>query len=60
MQALGAALIDPVSVSRAGSRLDSHGTVLDPAVYQRVELAMDDLRDAMDFAYGHPLAGRGL
>jgi NAD(P)H-dependent FMN reductase len=60
LQALGAVLIDPVSVSRAGSRLDSHGNVMDPAVYQRVELAMDDLHDAMDFAYGHPLSMQGF
>lgn len=56
LQMLGAVLIDPVSVSRAGSRLASDGSVLDPSVYQRVELAMDDLKAAMDFAYGHPLA----
>jgi chromate reductase len=60
LQLLGAMLIDPVSVSRASSRLDAQGNVLDPSVYQRVELAMDDLRSAMDFAYGHPLAARGL
>lgn len=56
LQSLGAVLIDPVSISRASSRLDSAGNVLDPAVYQRVELAMDELREAIDFAYGHPLA----
>jgi chromate reductase len=55
LQLLGAVLIDPVSVSRASTRLDARGNVLDPSVYQRVELAMDDLREAMDFAYGHPL-----
>ena len=60
LQMLGAVLIDPVSVSRAASRLTSDGSVLDPTVYQRVELAMDDLRAAMDFAYGHPLAGWSL
>lgn len=57
LQSLGAVLLDPVTVSRASSRLDSAGNVLDPAVYQRVELAMDDVREAIDFAYGHPLAG---
>ena len=60
LQALGAVLIDPVSISRASTRLDSAGNVFDPAVYQRVELAMDDLRGAIDFAYGHPLPSRGL
>ena len=56
LQSLGAVLIDPVSISRASSRIDSAGNVLDPSVYQRMELAVDDLRDAIDFAYGHPLA----
>lgn len=60
LQLLGAVLVDPVSVSRASSRLDSQGNVLDPSVYQRVELAMDDVREAIDFAYGHPLAAAGL
>ena len=60
LQALGAVLIDPVSISRVTERLDSHGNVLDPTVYQRVEVAMDDLRAAMDFAYGHPLAAKGF
>ena len=60
LQQLGAVLIDPVSISRASSRLRSDGAILDPTVYQRVELAMDDIRTAMDFAYGHPLAARGL
>jgi chromate reductase len=60
LQALGAVLIDPVSISRASTRLDSAGNVYDPSVYQRVELAMDDLRSAIDFAYGHPLAAKGF
>ena len=60
LQSLGAVLIDPVSISRASSRLDSAGNVLDPTVHQRVELAMDDLRSAMDFAYGHPLVSERL
>jgi NAD(P)H-dependent FMN reductase len=60
LQLLGAVLVDPVSISRASSRLDSAGNVLDPSVYQRVELAMDDLRDAMDRAYGHPVGSKVL
>lgn len=60
LQLLGAVLVDPVSISRASSRLDAQGNVFDPSVYQRVELAMDDLRSAIDFAYGHPLAAAGF
>ena len=41
--------------------LQALGAVLiDPAVYQGVELAMDDLHDAMDFAYAHPLSMQGF
>jgi chromate reductase len=60
LQGLGAVLLDPVSISRASTRLDSSGAVLDPTVYQRVELAMDEVREAIDFAFGHPLADRGF
>jgi NAD(P)H-dependent FMN reductase len=55
LQSLGAVLVDPVSISRASSRMDAAGNVMDPSVYQRVELAMDDVRSAIDFAFGHPL-----
>jgi hypothetical protein len=44
---LGGVLLDPVSISRAASRIDSSGGVLDPVVYQRVEFAIDELRSAM-------------
>ncbi|MEX1079033.1 MAG: hypothetical protein WED09_08000 [Homoserinimonas sp.] len=43
-------LLDPVSMSRAESRLDPAGHALDPNVFQRVEFAMEDLRVAMDAA----------
>lgn len=48
IQNLGAVPLDPVSISRAESRIDPDGTVLDPAVYLRLELALDDLREAID------------
>ena len=48
IQQLGAVPLDPVSISRAESRLDADGNVLDPAVYLRLELALDDLREAVD------------
>ena len=48
IQHLGAVPLDPVTISRAESRLEIDGTVLDPSVYLRVELAMDDLRAALD------------
>jgi chromate reductase len=48
LQGLGAQLMDPISVSRAASRMDAAGNVLDPVVYQRIELAIDDLRAAID------------
>lgn len=47
VQLLGGVLIDPVSISRAVSRIGPRGAVLDPVVYQRVEFAVDDLRSAM-------------
>lgn len=47
LQLLGGVLLDPVSISRAASRIDSSGGVLDPVVYQRVEFAVDELRAAM-------------
>jgi chromate reductase len=47
LQLLGGVLLDPVSISRAASRIDSSGGVLDPVVYQRVEFAIDELRAAM-------------
>ncbi len=51
LQQLGGVLLDPVSISRAASRIDSSGGVLDPVVYQRVEFAVDELRSAMVSAY---------
>ncbi len=48
LQLLGAELVDPVSVSRAASRIAPGGVALDPVVYQRVEFAVDDLRAAME------------
>src|SRR5690554_794939 len=42
LQSLGAVLLDPVSISRAESRIDPVGYALDPTVHQRVEFAMDD------------------
>lgn len=47
VQLLGGVLLDPVSISRAASRIDSSGGVLDPVVYQRVEFAVDELRSAL-------------
>lgn len=47
VQQLGGELLDPVSISRAASRIDSSGGVLDPVVYQRLEFAVDELRAAL-------------
>jgi NAD(P)H-dependent FMN reductase len=58
LQLLGGVLIDPVSISRAASRIDSSGDVRDPTVYQRVEFAMDDLRAAMTAAPSRSDGGR--
>ena len=48
IQNLGAVPLDPISISRAETRIEADGTVLDPSVYLRLELALDDLRDAID------------
>lgn len=48
IQQLGAVPLDPVTISRAESRLDADGAVLDPAVYLRLELALDEVRAAVE------------
>ncbi|MEP6481082.1 MAG: NADPH-dependent FMN reductase [Rhodoglobus sp.] len=58
LQLLGAVLVDPVSISRATSRIGLGGQVLDPVVYERVEFAVDDLRSAMERRGSWSLGGR--
>lgn len=45
---LGAVLVDCVAVSRAGSRVDARGRYADPAVVERVRLAVAALEEALD------------
>ena len=50
LQLLGAELVDPVSFSRAGTRICEDGTVLDPSVTRRIRLALDELDTALRYA----------
>lgn len=54
--ALNATLIDPVSVSHAPSRIRPDGTVVDPRLDLRLEIAVEQLADAMSFAAGYAIA----
>ncbi|MEU2945267.1 NADPH-dependent FMN reductase [Nocardiopsis alba] len=47
---LGAVLVDCVVVSRAGSRVDAGGEYVDPAVVERVRLAVAELEDALAYS----------
>lgn len=49
---LGAMLVDCVVVSRAGSRVDERGEYDDPAVVERMRLAVAELEDALSYAEG--------
>lgn len=48
--ALDATLVDPVSVSRAATRIDPDGTVLDPGLDLRLDIAIEQLTAAMELA----------
>ncbi|MBR8744081.1 NADPH-dependent FMN reductase [Nocardiopsis sp. MG754419] len=47
---LGAVLVDCVVVSRAGSRVDAQGEYEDPAVVERMRLAVAELEAALSYA----------
>jgi hypothetical protein len=44
---MGSVLVDSVTVSGAPGRVDSRGEFRDPAVLERVRLAMDELATAL-------------
>lgn len=49
---LGAILLDPVTVSRASARIEPGGEVTDDTLRQRLQLAIDDFRRALDYSMG--------
>lgn len=49
---LGAVLVDCVVVSRAGARTDGAGRYTDPAVVDRMRLAVGELEEALRYAEG--------
>jgi NAD(P)H-dependent FMN reductase len=49
---LGAVLLDPVTVSRASVRIEPGGAITDGALRQRLGIAIDDFRNALDYSMG--------
>ena len=53
--ALDATLVDPVSVSHAPSRIRADGTVTDARLDLRLDIAVEQLAEAMSFAAGYAI-----
>lgn len=49
---LGAVLLDPVTVSRASVRIEPGGSITDETLRQRLQIAIDDFRRALDYSMG--------
>jgi hypothetical protein len=56
--ALDALLVDPVSVSKAPSRIRPDGEVLDVGLDLRLEIAVEQLADAMSSVAGTRVSAR--
>ena len=56
--ALDALLVDPISVSKAPVRIRPDGTVTDVGLDLRLEIAVEQLADAMSAATGHRVSAR--
>jgi chromate reductase len=52
LDVMGAVMLDPVTVSRAGARIRPGGEVVDDALRQRLNLAVTELRRALDYSRG--------
>lgn len=52
LDVLGAVLLDPVTVSRASVRIEPGGAIIDETLRQRLEIAIDDFRHALDYSMG--------
>lgn len=52
LDVLGAVLLDPVTVSRASARIEPGGAITDETLRQRLQIAIDDFRRALDYSMG--------
>jgi chromate reductase len=52
LDVLGAVLLDPLTVSRASVRIEPGGAITDETLRQRLRIAIDDFRRALDYSMG--------
>jgi chromate reductase len=52
LDVVGAVLLDPVTVSRASVRIEPGGAITDETLRQRLQIAIDDFRRALDYSMG--------
>ncbi|WP_349899793.1 NADPH-dependent FMN reductase [Parafrigoribacterium soli] len=52
LDGVGAVLLDPLTVSRASARIRLNGEITDETLRQRLQIALDDFRRALDYSMG--------